>query len=99
MTIGHPKPPKRIRDKKHMAAIREGGCCICGNPEADAHHLRTAGHSRGMSIKNGDNWTIPLCRKHHDDLHMFGDEKLFLALHGIDGVKIASDLWNGEPDD
>jgi hypothetical protein len=58
-----------------------------------------AGHQRGLGIKNGDNFTIPLCRTHHDKLHMFGSEELFLALHGIDGVKIASDLWNGEPDD
>lgn len=90
----HPKPPKRIRDKKHMAAVREGGCCICGNPVADAHHLRYVGHGRGMGIKNGDNWTIPLCREHHDQLHMFGDEKTFLDLHGIDGAELAKSLWS-----
>jgi len=92
----HPKPPKRVRSKKHMAAVREGGCSICGNPAADAHHIRIAGHGRGLGIKNGDDWTIPLCRRHHDELHAFGDEKLFLDLHGVDGVALAQSLWRKE---
>lgn len=91
--IAHPKPPKRIRSKKHMQAVRDDGCCICESPTADAHHIRIEGHGRGLGIKNGDNWTIPLCRKHHDELHSFGDEKLFLDMHGIDGVGLAQSLW------
>lgn len=91
--IGHPKGIKRLRDKKHLSAVREGGCCICGNPAADAHHLRMVGHSRGLSVKNGDNWVIPLCRMHHDELHMFGDEKTFLDLHGVDAAQLAVNLW------
>lgn len=75
---------KRFRSKKHMAKVRAMGCCICKNPVADAHHLRTIGHMRAAALKNGDDYTIPLCRKHHDELHNFGDEKLFLDLHGID---------------
>lgn len=92
----NPKPSKRIRDKKHMAAIREGGCSICGNPVADAHHLRIVGHQRGLGVKNGDNFTIPLCRLHHDELHMYGDERLFLDMHGIDGVSLANQLWRNK---
>jgi len=92
----HPKPTKRVRSKKHMATVREGGCSICGNPVADAHHLRTVGDARGLGIKPGDDKTIPLCRLHHDELHMYGDEKLFLDMHGIDGVALASSLWKGD---
>jgi hypothetical protein len=43
-------------------------------------------------MKNGDDFTIPLCRKHHDELHAFGDEALFLALHGIDHVLILAQM-------
>jgi hypothetical protein len=72
------------------------GCCICKNPVADAHHLRTIGHPRAAAMKNGDDYTIPLCRKHHDELHMFGDEKLFLDLHGIDAKLILNQLKDGD---
>jgi hypothetical protein len=75
-----------------MEAAREGGCSVCGNPEADAHHLRILGQSRGLGIKNGDDYTIPLCRQHHDELHGFGDEKLFLDMHGLDPVKILDEI-------
>lgn len=81
-----------------MAKVRSFGCCICKNPVADAHHLRTVGHMRAAALKNGDDFTVPLCRKHHDELHMFGDESLFLALHGIDPVLILRQI-NGDGDD
>lgn len=74
------------------------GCCVCKNPVADAHHLRIVGHKRGMSIKNGDQYTIPLCRKHHEELHNFGDENLFLSLHGINWMLILNQI-NGEDGD
>lgn len=51
-----------------------------------------------MSLKNGDDFTIPLCRRHHDELHNFGDEKLFLALHGVDAALILRQLNGGDDD-
>lgn len=36
-----------------------------------------------MGMRAPDNWTIPLCRKCHDDLHSFGDEESWFALLGI----------------
>ncbi len=83
---------KRVRSKKHLAEVRSRGCCVCGSPEADAHHLRVIGEQRGLGIKNSDLFTIPLCRKHHDELHSWGDEKLFLDMHGIDPVKMIQDV-------
>ena len=82
----------RLRSKKRMAKARALGCCICKNPVADAHHLRTVGHPRAAALKNGDDFTIPLCRTHHNQLHDFGDERLFLSLHGIDPVLILNQL-------
>jgi hypothetical protein len=43
-------------------------------------------------MKNGDDFTIPLCRKHHDELHAFGDEALFFALRGVDPVLILAQM-------
>lgn len=48
------------------------------------------------ALKNGDDYTIPLCRKHHDELHAFGDEKLFLDLHGIDAKLILAQMKDGD---
>jgi uncharacterized phage protein (TIGR02220 family) len=43
-------------------------CTCCGNPSDDTHHI--IGHGQGgMATKAHDFFTIPLCRKHHDDLH------------------------------
>lgn len=75
--------------------VRSHGCCICKNPVADAHHLRIVGHKRGMSVKNGDEFTVPLCRRHHEELHAMGDEKLFLDLFGIDPVKVLQQINGG----
>lgn len=49
-------------------------------------------------MKNGDDFTIPLCRRHHEDLHNFGDEKLFLDFHGINWQALLSKL-NEDGDD
>ena len=98
MPLSYRRKSDRLRSKKRMQAARDLGCCICKNPVADAHHLRTVGHRRAASLKNGDDYTIPLCRKHHDELHMFGDEKLFLDLHGVDVVEILRQLNGGQDD-
>lgn len=66
---------------------------------ADAHHLRIVGHKRGMSVKNGDDYTIPLCRKHHEELHSWGDEKLFLAFHGVNVHTLLRQLKGGHVDE
>jgi hypothetical protein len=50
------------------------------------------------ALKNGDDFTIPLCRKHHDELHAFGDEKLFLDLHGIDAKVVLAQIKEGKDD-
>jgi len=81
-----------------MAVVRSHGCCICKNPVADAHHLRSVGHLASAALKNGDDFTIPLCRRHHDELHVHGDEQIFLALHGIDVLLILRQI-KGDVDD
>lgn len=70
-------------------------CCICGAVPSDPHHLRILGHARGLGIKNGDDFTIPLCRTHHDELHDFGSEKLFLDMYGLDAVSILDKINGG----
>jgi hypothetical protein len=68
------------------------GCAICGNPIADGHHLRIVGCPRAAGLKNSDKYVIGLCRVHHDELHSWGDEKLFLDFHGVDWQSILDKL-------
>lgn len=75
------------------------GCSVCGGFPADAHHLRITGHARAGALKNGDDFTIGLCRKHHEELHMFGDEKLFLDMHGVDWQSILTKLNEEDAND
>lgn len=42
-----------------------------------------------MGRKSGDEWAIPLCPRHHAELHANGDETRYLQQMGIDGVKAA----------
>lgn len=49
-------------------------------------------------MKNGDDYTIPLCRLHHEELHAFGDEELFLDFHGINWQSLLTKLNEEEND-
>ena len=73
----------RVKDKRHLALVRQQPCLICETTPCDAHHLRTDMDTKGMGLKPGDDHTVPLCRKHHMDLHKYGDEKLWWAVQGV----------------
>lgn len=88
----------RLRSPAHLKKVRNMPCVICGNHPSDPHHLKSVGHPIGVGIKNGDDYTIPLCRRHHEELHMTGSESLFLSLHGIDPMLILRQLNGGDND-
>lgn len=84
----------RHRNKEHLKYIATLPCMICGN-SSQAHHLLRA-EARGMGLKTGDNWSVPLCYNHHSSLHQMGDEIGFFAMYGkeYDDVKdFATKLW------
>lgn len=62
--------PKRIRWESHhfLAWVKTQPCICCGQPADDAHHLIGWGQG-GIGTKAHDIFTIPLCRKHHRQLH------------------------------
>jgi hypothetical protein len=47
-----------------------------------------------MSRKVGDDFTVPLCRKHHRDLHDSGNEAAWWHDMGIEPLEIARQLWD-----
>jgi len=91
------KPPKPIRDKKHLQFVAGLPCCVCGTEPVQAHHLLRSGE-HGMGRKSGDNWAIPLCFDDHRWLHMDGDETAWLSDRGIDGKSLAKALYAANMD-
>ena len=46
-----------------------------------------------MGRKVSDEFTVPLCRTHHREIHSFGDEVAWWERHAIDPVATARTLW------
>jgi hypothetical protein len=82
----------RLRDKDHRIFVSKQPCVVCGRTPADPHHLRFA-QPRALGRKVSDEFTIPLCRLHHNELHRYGDEVSWWAGVDVDPVPIALALW------
>jgi hypothetical protein len=83
---------RRIRDRDHVRLVAKQPCLVCGRRPADAHHLRFA-QSRTLGRKVSDEFTVPLCRGHHRELHRCGDEAAWWKKVGIDPTVSARALW------
>ena len=84
--------PRRIRDKEHLQFVGKQPCLICGRSPADPHHLRFS-QARALGRKASDEFTVPLCRGHHREVHRSGDEAAWWKRSGIDPMPTARDLW------
>ena len=89
--LSHPQP-RRVRDKAHMQFVTKQPCLVCGRLPTDPHHLRFAQH-RALGRKVSDEFTVPLCRTHHRELHRQADEASWWTKLGIDPNSIARALW------
>jgi hypothetical protein len=84
--------PRRIRDRDHVKSVAKQPCLVCGRRPADAHHLRFA-QSLALGRKVSDEFTVPLCRGHHREVHRCGDEAGWWNSSGIDPTAVARILW------
>jgi hypothetical protein len=82
----------RIRDKAHLAFVAAQPCLVCRRAPCDAHHLKIA-QPRSLGRKVSDEFTVPLCREHHHELHRNGNEMAWWANLQIDALKEAEELW------
>jgi hypothetical protein len=82
----------RLRDKDHRKFVATQPCLVCGRIPADAHHLRFA-QPRALGRKVSDEFTVPVCRLHHRELHRHGNEAAWWARIRIDPLPIAHRLW------
>jgi hypothetical protein len=84
--------PRRLRDRDHVKSVAKQPCLVCGRRPADAHHLRFA-QSPALGRKVSDEFTVPLCRGHHREVHRCGDEAVWWNNIGIDPTAAARILW------
>jgi hypothetical protein len=84
--------PRRVRDKNHIRHVMTQPCLVCDRRPSDAHHLRFA-QSRALGRKVSDEFTVPLCRTHHRDVHRRGDEEAWWQNRRIDPFIAARTLW------
>jgi hypothetical protein len=82
----------RLRDKDHRKFVSTQPCVVCGRSPADAHHLRFA-QPRALSRKVSDEFTVPVCRVHHRELHRHGNEAAWWHTINLDPLPIARRLW------
>ncbi len=84
--------PRRLRDKEHLQFVAAQPCLLCGRLPSDPHHLRFA-QPRALGLKVSDEFTVPLCRTHHRELHQSGNEAAWWHDMGIEPLEIAKTLW------
>jgi hypothetical protein len=84
--------PRRIRDKAHVRFVAKQPCLICGRQPADAHHLRFA-QLQALGRKVSDEFTVPLCRGHHREVHRCGNEIGWWKSASVDPIVVARALW------
>jgi hypothetical protein len=84
--------PKRLRDKAHLNFVASQPCLVCGRQPSDPHHVRFA-QPLALGMKVSDEFTVPLCRGHHRELHQVCNEIQWWENLKIDPLGIAQELW------
>jgi hypothetical protein len=84
----------RIKDKKYLKWVASNPCIICQQYGCNAHHI-TYAMERGIGQKVGDQFTIPLCVKHHHQLHnCMMSERQFWEKIDIDPIPICAEFYS-----
>lgn len=81
-----------VRDKDHRKFVSRQPCLVCARTPCDAHHVRFAQPS-ALGRKVSDEFTVPLCRIHHRELHRAGNEIVWWSAAGIDPLPVAYTMW------
>lgn len=78
---------KTPRSSEYLRFVSSHGCLVCSGP-SDAHH---ALGRRGKALKPSDYGAVPLCRRHHDELHREGS-RTFELIHHVSLYETALNL-------
>jgi ERF superfamily len=82
----------RLRDKDHRKFVLRHPCLVCGRVPSDPHHL-TFTQPRALGRRVSDEFTVPVCRLHHRELHRSGNEVAWWRQLNIDPLPVAARLW------
>ena len=82
----------RLRDKDHRTYVLRQPCLVCGRVPSDPHHL-TFTQPRALGRRVSDEFTVPVCRIHHRELHRSGNEVAWWRRLNIDPLPVALKLW------
>jgi hypothetical protein len=82
----------RLRDKDHRKFVLRQPCLVCGRVPSDPHHL-TFTQPRALGRRVSDEFIVPVCRIHHRELHLSGDEVAWWQTLNIDPLPVALRLW------
>jgi hypothetical protein len=83
---------RRVRNKAHLALVAAKPCLICEQGPCHAHHV-TFAQRRGLSLKVSDEYTVPLCPLHHNELHAARGERAWWRKYQINPLEAAQKLW------
>ncbi len=83
---------RRLRSKAHLAMVASKPCLVCEGGPCHAHHV-TFAQPRGLSLKVSDEYTVPLCGVHHNELHAVHNEASWWRSQGIEPLVHARALW------
>ena len=90
--IGALGKPVRLRDMDHRKFVLRQPCLVCGRVPSDPHHL-TFTQPRALGRRVSDEFTVPVCRVHHRELHCSGNESAWWHRLNIDPLPVALKLW------
>src|SRR6266404_4703942 len=82
----------RLRDKEHRKFVSRQACLVCGRTPSDPHHLKFM-QPRALGNRVSDEYTVPICRIHHRELHRHSDEAAWWGKVHIDPIPVALRLW------
>lgn len=85
--------PRRYRNKDHLKFVSKQPCLVCGRQPSDSHHLRFS-QPRALGRKASDEFTVPLCRTHHRELHGTANELAWWQTQNIEPMAVARKLWD-----
>jgi len=75
-----------------LRRARKLPCLICERAPCHAHNVKFA-QRPGLTIKVSDEFVVPLCSVHHDELHRSVTERKWWESRGVDPFPIAEKLW------
>jgi hypothetical protein len=87
--------PSPVRVNSRLVLVGDG-VKIPKRGKKMPHHLKFA-QPKALGRKVSDEFTVPVCRDHHHELHRHGNEAAWWANLNIAPLNVAKELWQTSP--